>query len=199
VLSIRISSAVLFSLMAAGALGAQQAPTQPPDDECAVWTATISYVYPDSQTNLILVRDSTTLGLVSAAFNAWSGYPKSLKDQGLDVSQADLDDLKTANAHRTPVRLCANLGRSCRLLSDAELKALFGELDHRGWTRFKTAFPTARGFVNVSRPRFNGDRTQALVYAGTQVDWLNGEGQLILLKREGGTWVVRTHALVWIS
>ncbi len=185
--------------MAGGGLGAQEAPTEASDNECAVWTATISYVYSDSQTKLVLVRDSTTLGLVSAAFNAWSGYPKSLKDQGFDVVQADLDDLKKANAHRTAVRLCANPARSYRLLSDSELQAFFGQLDHGGWTRFKMAFPTARGFVNVSRPQFNRDRTQALVYAGTQEDWLSGVGQLIFLKREAGSWVVRAHAVVWIS
>jgi hypothetical protein len=91
------------------------------------------------------------------------------------------------------------LGRSrLRLLSDSTLARFFGRLKP-GWEGFRRAFPQGGGIVSVSRVGLTHDGRWAMVYVGSQGDWLAGAGFVYVLHHDGGIWRIRHRQLLWIS
>lgn len=68
-----------------------------------------------------------------------------------------------------------------------------------GWSGFRDRHPESAGFVTTSRAVLSSDGRYALVYVGHFAGELAGRGFLHLLVRDGGTWRVRTSALIWLS
>lgn len=86
------------------------------------------------------------------------------------------------------------------LLSMKDKKTLFSESGD-GWKTFYEKYPGSPGIITVSRVGLNRDRTLALLYLGNQRHWLNGEGRLHVLKKEGDVWVEQPVAIgpSWVS
>ena len=89
------------------------------------------------------------------------------------------------------------LGPEVKLISEGEKNKLFQKGD--GWKRFYATYPESQGILDVSRVGFNGDRTQALVYAGNQSHWLAGAGFYVLLEKKDGKWEIAAKDGCWIS
>lgn len=72
---------------------------------------------------------------------------------------------------------------------------------HDGWEEFYKAHPRAAGFWTFSRPGFNSDRTEAVLYVTHSCGWLCGTGHLYFLTREssGAKWTVTNRLFLWIS
>jgi hypothetical protein len=90
-------------------------------------------------------------------------------------------------------------GRSkLHLLADSTLAHFFGR--HKsGWEGFRRAFPDGGGIVSLSRVGLSHDGHWAMVYVGSQGDWLAGAGFLYVLYNDGGIWRVRHRQMLWIS
>jgi hypothetical protein len=91
------------------------------------------------------------------------------------------------------------LGRSrLHLLADSTLARFFGRRKP-GWEGFRRTFPRGGSIVSVSRVGLSRDGHWAMVYAGSQGDWLAGAGFLYVLYSDGGIWRVRHRQMLWIS
>ena len=91
------------------------------------------------------------------------------------------------------------LGRSrLHLLADSTLARFFGRYKP-GWEGFRRAFPRGGPIVSVSRVGLSRDGHWAMVYVGSQGDWLAGAGYFYFLSNEGGIWRERHRRMLWVS
>jgi hypothetical protein len=56
--------------------------------------------------------------------------------------------------------------------------------ENDGWKVFHKKYPTAGGFITLSRVGFNKEKTQSLIYVAHNCGWLCGEGNYILLVKK---------------
>jgi hypothetical protein len=113
-----------------------------------------------------------------------------------ELDEQTLADFVAKNRQGQPV---AGLVHDARLIcvSAKELEAVFG--DEAGWDRFRAMYPESAGVIEFSRVGFNSKQTQALVYAGMQLDWLAGDGTYRLYSKADDAWVESGRALAWVS
>jgi hypothetical protein len=107
----------------------------------------------------------------------------------------DFDRVATDQSRIEPFEL----GRSkLHLLADTTLARFFGR--HKpGWEGFRRAFPNGGPIVSVSRVGISHDGHWAMVYVGSQGDWLAGAGYFYVLYNDAGVWRVRYSHMLWIS
>jgi hypothetical protein len=114
------------------------------------------------------------------------------------VDQATVDSFRTRNEAGHPILADMDLGASYVLLSQAQRNQIFGQ-NQSGWEVFYANYPDTPGITTLSRVGFNATFDQALVYLGTQSNWLAGAGYYILLKKAAGAWTVDQQVMTWIS
>ena len=114
------------------------------------------------------------------------------------VAPATLDSFRSRNASSQTLRADMQLGGPYTLLSQAGKNRIFSQ-NQSGWDIFYNRFPQAPGLTTFSRVGFDLPLDQALVYMGTQSNWLAGSGYYILLKKVNGTWSIDQQVLIWIS
>lgn len=117
------------------------------------------------------------------------------------VEQATIDDYvaKNQNQHYQLLDELLNLKGKHAFVTDAELNEIFAKDCNKGWGTFYKKYPNSQGQTTLSKVGFNQERTQALVYVGTQSHCLAGAGHFIILAKEGGAWKVIRANMVWIS
>ena len=115
-----------------------------------------------------------------------------------DVAPETVDSFRARNDAAHPIRPDMNLGASYILLSQAEKNQIFGQ-NQSGWEIFYNHYPQAPGITTLSRVGFNAALDQALVYIGTQSNWLAGAGYYVLLKKVNGVWSIDQQVMTWIS
>lgn len=57
-----------------------------------------------------------------------------------------------------------------------------------GWKKFHAQYPRSPGIIQLSRPGYSVDGSIALIYMGTQFDWLAGAGTIHVLEHIEGQW-----------
>ncbi len=114
------------------------------------------------------------------------------------VASETVDSFRTRNATTHPIRPDMHLGSAYTLLSQAEKNLIFGQ-NQSGWEVFYNRYPQAPGITTLSRVGFDAGFDQALVYVGTQSNWLAGSGYYILLKKVNGVWAIDQQVMVWVS
>jgi hypothetical protein len=122
-----------------------------------------------------VVRALTSLGLARAS------SPEELKQtshhlryQLTELEEETVEDFIAKNMERHPVAPPLTLAGQLIPVAEEDMRQMFRDND--GWDRFRSAYPESTGIVGFSRVGFNAAMTQALVYAGMQVDWLMGHG-----------------------
>lgn len=90
------------------------------------------------------------------------------------------------------------------LVNFEELKSIFPleegkTLDMECWNRFYKKYPKSHGIIGFSRVGFNSKKTQALVYAANQSNFVGGSGRFFVLSKQTGHWEVREEVVVWLS
>jgi hypothetical protein len=115
-----------------------------------------------------------------------------------DVAPETVDSFRVRNDAADSIRPDMNLGVEYVLLSQAEKNQIFGQ-NQSGWEIFYNRFPNTPGITTLSRVGFNAALDQALVYLGTQSDWLAGAGDYLLLKKANGVWTIDQKVMTWIS
>lgn len=100
---------------------------------------------------------------------------------------------------KTPIVLERNFSK--RLDVDFIEKEVLDSIfkNYEGWNLFYKTFGGTQGITTFSRIGYNKEKTQALIYIGTQQGWLNGAGYYILFKYKYGRWVESERIMVWIS
>jgi hypothetical protein len=114
------------------------------------------------------------------------------------VETKTVDSFRMRNDTAYPIRPDMTLGGPYTLLSQAGRNQIFGQ-NQSGWEIFYNRYPQAPGITTLSRVGFNSAFDQALVYIGTQSNWLAGAGYYILLEKGGGVWSIDQQVMTWIS
>ena len=114
------------------------------------------------------------------------------------VASETVSSFQTRNDRAYPIRPDMDLGSPYTLLTQAGRSRIFGQ-NQSGWEVFYNRFPQAPGITTLSRVGYNGTFDQALVYIGTQSNWLVGAGYYILLKKTNGVWDIDQQVMAWIS
>jgi hypothetical protein len=115
-----------------------------------------------------------------------------------DVSSETVDSFKARNEMSHPIRADMDLGSSYTLLTQTRKNQIFGQ-NQSGWDIFYNRYPQAPGITTLSRVGFNAAFDQALVYIGTQSNWLAGAGYYVLLKKGEAGWGIDQQVMTWIS
>jgi hypothetical protein len=114
------------------------------------------------------------------------------------VDPTTLDSFRALNATAQILRPDMQLGGSYTLLSQTARNLIFSQ-NQSGWDIFYNRYPQAPGLTTFSRVGFNASLDQALVYMGTQSNWLAGSGFYILLKKANGSWSIDQQVMIWVS
>lgn len=108
-------------------------------------------------------------------------------------------ELSTQNTTRSVVEP-EKLPSGARIVRTDTLASFFSSGAAKGWMRFRSAFPATRGYFQLTKPAFNADSTDALLYVDYHCGPLCGSGRLLHLVRDStNVWRVRQNILFWIS
>ena len=162
-------------------------------EEAAVYSAAIE-VYLGGAPDPLVLADRTALDMGSDITSTLD----SVAQQLTGVAPETLVGFKARNDQAYALRTDMALPFRYLLLSSQEEGAFF-QPNGGGWDRFYEQYSNAQGIMRLSRVGFNGDMTQALVYAGNQSHYLAGAGVYYLLAKEDGSWHVVAEMMVWIS
>jgi hypothetical protein len=84
------------------------------------------------------------------------------------------------------------------LVPGREIRGFF-EDGAQGWSKFYEKYPWSSGYWEFSRVGFDNGNREAVVYLGRHCGGLCGTGNLVLLRKVSGKWVVKNSAMLWIS
>jgi len=106
------------------------------------------------------------------------------------------EDYRTRNKEPLHLKAAFQLKQKYLVVDSNEIKKMF---KRGGWGEFYKRYPDSGGFISVSRPGFNKEMDQALLFIEHRCGDLCGTGHYILLEKSGDTWKVIQQNLVWIS
>ena len=115
-----------------------------------------------------------------------------------NVTPETLGSFRSRNATAQILHPDMQLGGPYTLLSQTARNRIFSQ-NQSGWDIFYNRYPQAPGLTTFSRVGFNATLDQALVYMGTQSNWLVGTGYYLLLKQVNGTWSIDQQVMIWVS
>ncbi len=115
-----------------------------------------------------------------------------------DVASETVASFRARNDTSQPLRKDMDLGSPYTLLTQAARNQIFSQ-NQSGWDIFYNRYPQAPGITTLSRVGFNAALDQALVYIGTQSNWLAGAGYYVLLKKGSSGWNIDQQVMTWIS
>jgi hypothetical protein len=187
----------LFVLLSACTARAALSPTPGPEQikaqEQAVYAFLLSSMY---QHHAYVIMATTATGPTGVDDTARSLDYVLQNMHG--VSPATADSFRARNSASNPLSANMDLGNPYTLLSQAARNQIFGQ-NRSGWDTFYGRYPQAPGITTLSSVGFNATFDQALVYIGTQSNWLAGQGYYVLLKKTGGVWSIDQQVMTWVS
>lgn len=83
-----------------------------------------------------------------------------------------------------------------RIVSTEDLEKIFRRGD---WPAFSREYPKSFGFWRLSPVGYNTRGTEALVVVEHNCGGLCGGGELILLKKDDGRWIVKDRVTLWTA
>ena len=143
-----------------------------------------------------VIMDTTSTG-VTGVENTTQTLDYVLQNMH-SVDSGTVGSFRSRNDAAYPISPDMNIGGPYTLLSQAGRQKIFGE-NQSGWEIFYERYPQAPGITTLSRVGFNNSLDQALVYIGTQSNWLIGSGYYILLKKLDRAWSIDQRVMTWIS
>ena len=163
--------------------------------ESPVYKAIIKGIYLKDGIRLIVVRDHTVPGN-PADGGLYEQLQRAEKELTL-LSQDTVTDFLRNNSGHYPLTTSLKLNVEVKRISESESNAIFQ--DGKGWDEFYEKFPSSQGVMELSKPGFNTDLTQALVYVGNQGSWKGGAGYYVLLVKEDDAWKIKKRYTSWVS
>jgi hypothetical protein len=190
---------LIFSALITAACAANPPPSPTPVankidlEEQAVYAFLLPEMY---QNKGYVIMDTTTTN-ISGVENTDQTLAYILQNLH-DVSNETEASFRSRNDQAYPFRSDMDLGTPYTLLSQSGRNRIFGQ-NQSGWEVFYNRYPQAPGITTLSRVGFNSTLDQALVYIGTQSNWLAGAGYYVLLKKADGVWSIDQQVMAWIS
>jgi hypothetical protein len=114
------------------------------------------------------------------------------------LASETLDSFRARNTSAQVMRPDMQLGGPYTLLNQTARNQIFSQ-NQSGWDIFYNRYPQAPGITTFSHVGFNASLDQALVYMGTQSNWLVGAGYYYLLKKVEGIWSIDQQVMIWVS
>ena len=190
---------LLLLLLGAAACTAQPNPSPTPAADQVELEEQVVYAFllPKMYQNSGYVIMDTTATSITGVDNTAQTLDYILQNMH-DVAPETVTSFRNRNNEAYPIREDMELGFPYTLLSQAARKKIFGQ-NQSGWEVFYNRYPQAPGITTLSRVGFNSAFDQALVYIGTQSNWLAGAGYYILLKKADGAWSIDQQVMAWIS
>jgi hypothetical protein len=145
------------------------------------------------------------LALATVSLDGFHGSSYTLQNETIRVNTSRgtdrlmIDDYNKKNSLSCKiegVKLLARVpkGKDVTLISAEEIKKLFfpGPGESGGWEGFRKRRPMTGGITYLSRPGFNGSRTEAMVEARHQADYEMGVGYRVYLQKspKNGKWII---------
>ena len=193
----KIIYSLLSIILAACTVKRAQVPTasapQMDAEEQSVYAAVLRKLYTDSN---YVIMETTATGLLGTQDMSSTLDHVLLNMHNYSTETAD--SFRARNDAAYPLRPDMEIGASYVLLTQNERTQFFNQ-NQDGWQLFYEKYPDAPGITALSRVGFNQALDQALVYAGTQSQWLAGAGYYLLLKRVNGAWIIDQQVMTWIS
>jgi len=81
----------------------------------------------------------------------------------------------------------------------AEVRSLFEGVGPAGWERFYARFPNSQGYLIVTQVGISADGSEALVFYGDHKGPRYAVGEFVVLRCDGGSWVVSFRQTAWMS
>lgn len=159
------------------------------EDENAVYAALIAQKWSDD--TYIITEQTEVERITSAAQQIGTNIPS--------LDPETLTHFQTQNQQASSLSQRLHLPVKYLLVSQTQLKAIFGRDVKAGWEEFYRRYPHTNGIYTVSRVGFNPARTQALVYFGNTRGWIEGEGSYVFLTKINGIWSVQNQLEAWVS
>jgi hypothetical protein len=200
-MTMRMPRKLLFPLLALcmAACTARPIPSPPPsaNQVDAEEKAVYAFLLPKMYKNRGYVIMATTATSATGVDNTTQTLDYVLQNMHA-VAPETVDSFRARNDAAYPIRPDMDLGNPYTLLTQAERSRIFGQ-NQSGWEIFYNRHPQAPGITTLSRVGFNDSFDQALVYIGTQSNWLAGAGYYILLKKDAEGWSIDQQVMTWIS
>lgn len=114
------------------------------------------------------------------------------------VETKTIENFTNANIPASPIQTGMQIEADYTLLSQYGYSQIFSQ-NQSGWEIFYNHYPNTPGLTTLSHAGFNNTFDQALVYIGTQSNWLAGAGYYLLMKKVEGNWMIDQQVMVWIS
>ncbi|HWB59349.1 MAG TPA: hypothetical protein VG733_07645 [Chthoniobacteraceae bacterium] len=185
-------------------MSALAADTAPDADELDVYRVLFSNA---NRETIAIVKPDPNANPYGAPVTVAQGkeYVEFLKKELKGVEDATVDDFLPKWTHVPMLTPQSKVGVKLVILEQKEVNQIKSENTHskEDWhiaeMRVEQAFQkrfSVDGLTSISCIGFNADRTQALVYMGTNGV---GEGIVYLLERTGYKWVVKSDAQIWAA
>jgi hypothetical protein len=173
------------------------AQNNPDLDEYSVFSALLQQEFIGKGTKQLVIKNQTDI------YNFSNNETlDNLQKYLLPLEKETFLDFSSRNKQSADLKNKFNLKVKINLVGE-EIGRIFagGERDSEndGWKMFHKKYPTAGGFITLSRVGFNKEKTQALIYAAHNCGWLCGEGNYILLVKKDNIWKIEEKLMNWIS
>jgi len=165
-------------------------------EEYAVYDAMIESIFLPSGYEMIVMVDHTAAD-ISAGPASQQDVDYLRENMEPILEPETLADFVAMNDRSYLIENHFSLDVPVVLLDNEAMEEFFAAED--GWERFYDQYPNSQGVITLSRVGFNTNNEQALVYVGNQADFLAGQGDYVLLTKEGGEWKIEKTVLAWIS
>lgn len=161
-------------------------------EEAAIYH--VLYETGDNDISLPLVLEETTTLVTSNSPNM-----NFAKGEIPELSHELISDFRTINKTAFPIGDVVKIKRKVLTIPAAEVQRVVQAADGSGWKAFHESYGQTSGITSISRPGFNAEYDQAILYIGTQYDAHAGGGYLVYLEKTDGLWVVKQSIILWIA
>lgn len=169
-------------------------------EEYAVYSAMLSGIYPKAGATSLVI--SNPAGANRFLADVTERNIQFAMPGGPRVSQDTFTDLLHRDKSNRWLERRLDVSTDYALVDFREIKRLFNDfaMSNDLSEEFKEKYPGAFGFISLSRVGFNARMDEAAVF----VTWkcghsLCGEGEFVLLSKQGRVWTIVNRAQLYIS
>ena len=151
-------------------------------EEYSVYSSLINSRFLSPQTNLALIEGRT-----------------QFDDHMVTIPKEFENDLQPKIAANYALQRRLHIRVTYRLLTPAQLDALFKSDLREAWDIYWKRYPRATGLLTFSRVGFNATKTRAFVYVADVCGALCGYGRTFVLEKQNRAWKIVDERQLWIS
>jgi len=161
-----------------------------PDEEYAINSASIKYLFSVDASQLVVIHDQTSFFSQPDNVENVAKHLSRIQKGSPSISQDVLDDFKVKNNQSYLLEKLFYLNAKYEFISRQEINNFFMGSDPGGWKAFYIKYPHSTGIVGVARVGLNKDKSQALAYVENRRSDLDADGFFAFLVKENGNWKV---------